>query len=68
MVPIKSRADAPRPDFKCKLDGARRFKGCSSSSRYKHLSRGRHHFEVKAIDSHGHVDPSPAEWSWRISG
>lgn len=65
---LEFRADAPRPDFRCTLDGARRFKGCSSPRRYKHLSRGRHVFEVKAVDAHGHVDPSPAEWSWRISG
>ena len=65
---FKFRADAPRPEFRCKLDGARRFKGCSSPRRYKHLSRGRRVFEVKAVDAHGHVDPSPAEWSWRISG
>ena len=60
------RADAPHPGFKCSLDG-RRFKDCSSPRRYKHLSRGRHAFEVKAVDG-GHVDPSAAEWSWRISG
>ena len=64
---FKFRSDATGSDFKCKLDDSRRFKDCDSPRRYKHLSRGRHLFEVRATDAQGHRDPSPAEWSWRIS-
>ncbi len=64
---FKFRSDAPRQDFKCRLDDARRFKSCTSPRRYKHLSRGRHLFEVRALDA-GHIDPTPADWSWRVTG
>jgi hypothetical protein len=63
---FKFRSDAPNPRFKCKLDDRRRFKACDSPRRYKHLSRGRHSFEVKAIAG-GVQDRTPAEYAWRIS-
>ena len=65
---FKFRSDAPRQDFKCKLDVAQRFKACNSPRRYRHLPRGQHFFEVRAIDAGGHADPTPARWTWRITG
>jgi subtilisin family serine protease len=40
--------------FKCKLD-AKRFGSCRSPRLFKHLSRGRHTIQVKAIDKAGNV-------------
>ncbi len=62
---FKFRSDAPRQDFKCGLDDAR-LKSCDSPRRYRHLSRGRHLFEVRAIAG-GVQDPTPAEYTWRIT-
>lgn len=64
---FKFRSDAPRQGFKCRLDEARRFKACGSRRRYRHLSRGRHVLEVRAVAG-GVDDPTPAEYKWRVTG
>jgi hypothetical protein len=51
--------------FQCRLDGAA-FAGCTSSHSYTGLSEGSHTFEVRAIDSAGNIDPSPASFTWVV--
>jgi hypothetical protein len=52
--------------FACRLDGGP-FETCSSPQTYRGLSRGAHTFEVRAIDTEGFVDLSPASSSWTIT-
>jgi hypothetical protein len=51
--------------FECSLDGGR-FNDCSSPRIYRRLGRGRHRFEVRAIDTVGNDDGSPAEDSFKV--
>jgi PGAP1-like protein/WD40-like Beta Propeller Repeat len=58
------RADEPGARFECKLDrGA--FKPCSSTLTLK-AKPGRHTLLVRAVDSAGNADPTPATWAWRV--
>jgi hypothetical protein len=56
--------------FKCKLTHQsrrlKRWKSCSSPKTYKHLKKGTHVFKVKAVDSRGTADPTPAKKRFRI--
>ena len=49
--------------FTCSLDGAA-FTSCASAMHYSDLAPGWHTFAVRATDSSGNVDPSPAETRW----
>jgi hypothetical protein len=49
----------PGSTFRCKLDD-RRFRSCSSPMAYRHLKIGRHAFRVRATDTDGVADPTPA--------
>jgi hypothetical protein len=49
--------------FECKLD-KQRWRRCKSPKRYVELRRGRHTFQVRAIDKAGNVDLSPAKRTW----
>jgi hypothetical protein len=51
--------------FECSLDH-RPFTACSSGRKYRHLRRGRHNFAVRAVDTAGNPDPSPATYTWRV--
>ncbi len=52
--------------FACRLDqGA--FVPCGSPWVYSDLSKGDHTFEVRALNSGGYVDLSPASFSWRVN-
>ncbi|MGC1853079.1 MAG: Ig-like domain-containing protein, partial [Solirubrobacterales bacterium] len=51
--------------FECRRDGGA-WAACPSPKEYTSLSEGAHGFEVKAIDSAGNVDPSPATFNWTI--
>jgi hypothetical protein len=51
--------------FQCKLDRGR-FRACSSPLTTKRLGFGRHTFAVRASDGSGHVDPTPASYSFKI--
>lgn len=53
--------------FQCSLDGAA-FSGCSSPISYSNLRGGTHVLQVRAVDTSGLVDPTPAVVSWFISG
>ena len=51
--------------FECRRDGAS-FAPCTSPQAYAALADGAHSFEVRAIDTAGNVDQSPATFSWSI--
>jgi hypothetical protein len=51
--------------FQCELDKAP-FKSCHSPFKHK-MKRGRHSFQVRAVNSDGVVDLTPARFGWRVS-
>lgn len=52
--------------FECKLDAAS-FGVCTSPQNYTMLADGSHNFQVRAIDSVGNIDPTPASYTWTIN-
>ena len=51
--------------FQCSLDGAA-YSTCQSPKIYDNLAIGWHWVEVRAVDSDGHVDISPAMHNWTV--
>jgi hypothetical protein len=51
--------------FTCKLDSGR-WSRCKPPRNYTGLRVGSHQFAVRAKDSAGNVDPTPATWSWNV--
>ena len=51
--------------FQCRLDGGD-FSPCTSPQQFGNLPEGTHTFEVRAFDSNGNVDGSPAMYTWTI--
>jgi hypothetical protein len=51
--------------FECKLDDAA-FSSCSSPTTLSNLSDGSHTFQVRARDSAGNIDPTPASITWTV--
>jgi len=51
--------------YKCWLD-ANPWKKCKSPKTYTGLAEGAHSFKVKATNSQGQTDPSPAKYNWSI--
>jgi hypothetical protein len=51
--------------FQCKMD-RKPLKPCSSPKKYKKLKPGKHVFQVRAIDSSGNVDPTPAKRKFTV--
>ncbi len=51
--------------FECKLDSAS-FSSCTSPQNYTGLSEGTHTFDVRATDTAGNTDLSPAQHTWTI--
>lgn len=51
--------------FQCKLDKGK-FKQCKSPKKYKNLKPGKHVFKVRAVNSAGVADPSPAKRKFQI--
>jgi hypothetical protein len=58
-------ADETGVRFQCKLD-RKPFRGCRSPFTTKRLSLGAHSFRVRAVDSDGKADPTPALWRFRV--
>ena len=50
----------------CSLDGAA-FSPCASPAVYAGLATGSHTFQVRATDSAGNVDPTPATRTWTVT-
>ena len=68
--------DNPKPSFEftsnehhvtyqCRLDG-HPFHTCQNPYRSEHLADGDHRIDVRAVDEHGNVDPSPASLEFRV--
>ncbi|HYJ21007.1 MAG TPA: right-handed parallel beta-helix repeat-containing protein [Solirubrobacterales bacterium] len=53
--------------FQCKLDKGK-FKSCKSPKKYKKLKPGKHVFKVRAVNSAGQADPSPAQRKFTVLG
>jgi hypothetical protein len=51
--------------FQCQLDGGG-FTACTSPQSYADLSSASHIFEVRAIDTVGNIDQTPASYTWAI--
>lgn len=64
-VRFRFASDQAGSSFQCKLDGGR-FKTCGSPQVYRGLKPGRHLFEVRAVDSAGLADPTPAKQHFRL--
>jgi hypothetical protein len=56
----------PGSTFECRLDGSA-WTSCSSPKTYSSLATGSHIFDVRATDSAGNVDTSPASRMWTVS-
>jgi DNA-binding beta-propeller fold protein YncE len=56
----------PVAGFECSLDNGI-FSPCSSSSTLTNLAAGKHIFEVRAVDTSGNKDPTPASFTWTIA-
>jgi hypothetical protein len=52
--------------YECRLNGAA-WAGCASPKAYSNLANGSYTFDVRATDSAGNVDPSPASRSFAVS-
>ena len=55
----------PGSSFACSLDGGPALP-CDSGRFVKKVKRGKHAFEVAAIDAAGNTDPTPAEYRWKL--
>jgi len=51
--------------FSCRVDGGT-WGACGPLQEYIGLAGGAHQFFAQAVDAAGHVDPTPAVWSWTI--
>ena len=51
--------------FECEIDGGG-FSSCSTPKSYSGLSEGSHTFKVRATDSAGNTDASPAQFTWTV--
>jgi len=59
------RSNEPGATFECKLDGAG-YDECASPLKLKKLKLGRHTFAVRALDSAGNTDATPAKHRWKV--
>lgn len=59
-------ADEPAT-FSCSLDGGS-FRPCGSPVSFPEIEAGWHTFAVRATDTDGNTDPSPATWRWHSNG
>jgi hypothetical protein len=62
---FKFKSTESHSKFKCKLDH-KPFKKCKSPKTYHGLDSGKHVFKVKAIDSDGNADKTPAKDTFKV--
>ena len=53
--------------FQCALDSSTAYSACTTPKSYTGLTAGSHTFNVKATDSAGNIDASPATYTWLIN-
>lgn len=58
-------ADEPVDRFECSLDEAG-FAACDSPEELTGLAEGEHELRVRAVDTAGKLDPTPAAWAWTV--
>ncbi len=64
---FRFRSSEPNSNFECTLDN-RPWRPCTSPKKVKRLDEGRHKFKVRAKDSAGNVDRTPAKDSFKVAG
>ncbi len=64
-VRFKFTSSEPGSSFECKRDG-RRYRSCTSPKKLRGLSEGKHRFKVRATDSAGNTDATPAKDRFKI--
>jgi len=63
---LRFTSDQPGTTFQCKL-GKRRFRPCRARFNLRRFKKkGRHVLRVRAVNSQGVVDPTPAIYRWRV--
>lgn len=55
-------------EFQCKPDWQKLWSSCRSPKRYSPVRPGSHSFLVRAVDSAGNVDRTPAKYVWTVTG
>jgi hypothetical protein len=55
----------PGSTFECRLDENLGFSPCTSPADVK-VGKGKHTFQVRAVDAAGNVDPTPAADNWKV--
>jgi uncharacterized protein (TIGR03382 family) len=58
-------ASKPNVTYECSVDG-KDFEDCLATSTFSNLAEGEHTLEVRARDSAGNVDPTPASTVWTV--
>lgn len=64
-VAFKFKASISGSGFQCRLDGGK-FGRCHSPKVYNGLKPGKHRFEVRATNSAGQADPTPAKLKFTV--
>jgi hypothetical protein len=63
-------SNEPASDFVCKFDrgifGGGEYESCGASLTLRKVKPGRHTMSVKAIDTNGNIDPTPAKYRWKV--
>ncbi|MDX6586947.1 MAG: hypothetical protein QOI31_1420 [Solirubrobacterales bacterium] len=62
---FKFTSDEEGSSFECQLDDSG-YQACESPFKDS-VGKGKHTFSVRAVDVTGNVDPTPAEWTWRVT-
>jgi hypothetical protein len=63
-VTFEFTSSDPGSTFQCSLDD-RPFEPCAPPDKLK-VKKGKHEFEVRAVDAAGNVDPTPAGDDWKV--
>lgn len=65
-IPFTGTDNVGIDHFECRIDGGS-YATCTSPKTYSALSVGSHTFDVRAVDTTGNADPTPASATWSIT-